>query len=133
MKYLKVAVISLAMAVAGCSMSGGGKGSDAGLSSSINSGKTPALHAGSLDSDAPDCNGEIVKFEQPLYPVSAAAQKKEGNVTVSFDVKRNGRPTNYYATGDEIFFQETWRAVRKSCWMPGTHREFNITFSLNYD
>ncbi|MJS61873.1 hypothetical protein DOC35_19520 [Salmonella enterica subsp. enterica] len=132
----KLAVIAAALALAGCTVgggvgigSGGGLGLGAGLSFPVGGSDTTATKP--LDSNAPDCNGEIIKPAAPMYPARAQALRKEADIIVKFDVKANGRPTNYTAEGDEQFYRETWSAVSRSCWMPGTHQEFKIMYRLN--
>ncbi|HGA8480920.1 TPA: energy transducer TonB [Salmonella enterica subsp. enterica serovar Virchow] len=81
------------------------------------------------ESGAPDCDGMTYE-KRPLYPVREHATRKSGNVNVSFDVKPNGRATNYRQTGDAAFFGEAWRAVSRSCWTPGQRRYYVYVWDI---
>jgi hypothetical protein len=84
----------------------------------------------STDSSQSDCRGEVYQV-LPNYPAQAAAQAFEGKVTVAFDVKSNGRATGYSAKGDKAFFDETWKAVARSCWTPGVKQHLDVIFTMN--
>lgn len=124
----RVLTFSMVVLLAGCSVGGGvgfgtgGVGLGAGMSFPI----------GQPSSDEPDCEG-VVAQQMPLYPARAHALGLEGKVTVSFDVKLNGRAVNYKATNvsDKMFEREAFHAVQMSCWEPGQHQSFTYYWNIN--
>ncbi|MWL75495.1 hypothetical protein GQM09_34525, partial [Escherichia coli] len=81
------------------------------------------------DNDAlADCQGDVYRVT-PRYPQQAAAQQFSGRVTVSFNVKLNGRAADYNAAGDKAFFEETKRAVLRSCWPEGVRQNLVVSYS----
>ena len=130
-------LIALSSLLTGCSVGvggfgigGGSNGVGVGAGLSFPIGGSASTKDNATDSQQPDCNGEVYQV-QPIYPAQAAAQEFEGKVAVKFDVKPNGRATNYSAKGDKAFFVETWKAVSRSCWSPGVSRDFEVEFTLH--
>ncbi len=130
-------LIALSSLLTGCSVGvggfgigGGSNGVGVGAGLSFPIGGSASTKDNATDSQQPDCNGEVYQV-QPIYPAQAAAQEFEGKVAVKFDVKPNGRATNYSAKGDKAFFAETWKAVSRSCWSPGVSRDFEVAFTLH--
>ncbi len=130
-------LIALSSLLTGCSVGvggfgigGGSNGVGVGAGLSFPIGGSASTKDNATDSQQPDCNGEVYQV-QPIYPAQAAAQEFEGKVAVKFDVKPNGRATNYSAKGDRAFFAETWKAVSRSCWSPGVSRDFEVEFTLH--
>jgi len=118
-----------------CSVGVGGVGIGGGNSGvGVGAGLTFPIGGASqdktADSSQSDCRGEVYQV-LPNYPAQAAAQEFEGKVTVVFDVNSNGRATEYSAKGDKAFFDETWKAVARSCWTPGVRQNLDVNFTLN--
>lgn len=101
---------------------GGSGGVGVGLSFPVGGSMSSAESAGQTD-----CDGDIYRV-QPRYPEQAAAQKYSGRVTVSFNVKLNGRAADYEAAGDKPFFEETKRAVMRSCWPAGVSQNLVASY-----
>ena len=125
-------VVCTAWLLAGCASGGsvgiGGFGGSSG-SSGVGVGLSFPVGGSSstLDNGQADCDGDVYRV-QPRYPEQAAAQKYSGRVTVSFNVKLNGRATDYEAAGDKPFFDETKRAVLRSCWPAGVHQNLVVSY-----
>lgn len=101
---------------------GGSGGVGVGLSFPVGGTTSTADNAGQAD-----CDGDVYRV-QPRYPEQAAAQKLSGRVTVSFNVKLNGRAADYTAAGDKPFFEETQRAVSRSCWPAGVRQDLVVSY-----
>ena len=118
--------------MAGCSSGGsvgiGGVGIGGG-SSGVGVGLSFPVGGSTVENDAQaDCEGDVYRIA-PRYPQQAAAQQFSGRVTVSFNVKLNGRATEYNAAGDSAFFEETKRAVLRSCWPAGVKQNLVVSYS----
>ncbi|MCV3305485.1 energy transducer TonB, partial [Leclercia adecarboxylata] len=99
----------------------GGSGVGVGLSFPVGGSTSVA------DNSQADCDGDVYRVE-PRYPEQAAAQNFSGRVTVSFNVKLNGRAADYEAAGDKPFFEETKRAVMRSCWPAGVRQNLVASY-----
>lgn len=125
-------VACMALLVGGCSSGGsvgiGGVGIGGG-SSGVGVGLSFPVGGSTADNDAlADCEGDVYRVT-PRYPQQAAAQQFSGRVTVSFNVKLNGRAADYNAAGDNAFFEETKRAVLRSCWPEGVRQNLVVSYS----
>jgi len=109
--------------IGGIGIGGGGGNSGVGVGLSFPVGGSSST----VDSGQVDCDGDVYRV-QPRYPEQAAAQKYSGRVTVSFNVKLNGRAADYEAAGDKPFFDETKRAVMRSCWPAGVHQNLVVSY-----
>ncbi len=109
--------------VGGIGIGGGGGSSGGGVGLSFPVGGSTST----VDNGQADCDGDVYRV-QPRYPEQAAAQNYSGRVTVSFNVKLNGRATDYEAAGDKPFFEETKRAVLRSCWPAGVHQNLVVSY-----
>ncbi len=107
--------------IGGVGIGGGSSGVGVGLSFPVG-GSTSAAESGQAD-----CDGDVYRV-QPRYPEQAAAQNYSGRVTVSFNVKLNGRAADYEAAGDKPFFDETKRAVMRSCWPAGVRQSWVVNY-----
>ncbi len=122
-------VVCAAWLLAGCASGGsvgigggsGGSGVGVGLSFPVGGSTSVA------DNSQADCDGDVYRVE-PRYPGQAAAQNYSGRVTVSFNVKLNGRAADYEAAGDKPFFEETKRAVMRSCWPAGVRQNLVASY-----
>ncbi|MCV2512181.1 energy transducer TonB, partial [Leclercia pneumoniae] len=100
-----------------------------GGSSGVGVGLSFPVGSSTADNDAlADCEGDVYRVT-PRYPQQAAAQQFSGRVTVSFNVKLNGRAADYNAAGDKAFFEETKRAVLRSCWPEGVRQNLVVSYS----
>lgn len=126
-------VVCTAWLLAGCASGGsvgvGGIGIGGGGSSGVGVGLSFPVggSTSTVDNGQADCDGDVYRV-QPRYPEQAAAQNYSGRVTVSFNVKLNGRATDYEAAGDKPFFEETKRAVLRSCWPAGVHQNLVVSY-----
>lgn len=111
------------MGIGGVGIGGGGGSSGVGVGLSFPVGGS----ASGADNGLADCDGDVYQV-QPRYPEQAAAQKYSGRVTVSFNVKLNGRAADYEAAGDKPFFEETKRAVMRSCWPAGVRQNLVASY-----
>ncbi len=109
--------------VGGVGIGGGGGSGGVGVGLSFPVGGTTST----TESGQTDCEGDVYRV-QPRYPEQAAAQNYSGRVTVSFNVKLNGRAAEYEAAGDKPFFEETKRAVMRSCWPAGVRQSWVINY-----
>lgn len=109
--------------IGGVGIGGGGGNSGVGVGLSFPVGGS----ASTADNAQADCDGDVYRV-QPRYPEQAAAQKYSGRVTVSFNVKLNGRAADYQAAGDKPFFEETKRAVMRSCWPAGVSQNLVASY-----
>lgn len=107
--------------IGGVGIGGGSSGVGVGLSFPVGGSSSTA------DSGQADCEGDVYRV-QPRYPEQAAAQNYSGRVTVSFNVKLNGRAADYEAAGDKPFFEETKRAVMRSCWPAGVSQSWVVNY-----
>lgn len=107
--------------IGGVGIGGGSSGVGVGLSFPVG-GNTSTAESGQAD-----CDGDVY-LVQPRYPEQAAAQNYSGRVTVSFNVKLNGRAADYEAAGDKPFFDETKRAVMRSCWPAGVRQSWVVNY-----
>ena len=127
-------VVCAAWLLAGCASGGsvglggggigggsGGSGVGVGLSFPVGGSTSVA------DNSQADCDGDVYRVE-PRYPEQAAAQNYSGRVTVSFNVKLNGRAADYEAAGDKPFFEETKRAAMRSCWPAGVRQNLVASY-----
>lgn len=109
--------------IGGIGIGGGGGSSGVGVGLSFPVGGSTAIN-----DSLPDCDGDLYRIT-PRYPQQAAAQQYSGRVTVSFNVRLNGRAADYEAAGDKAFFEETKRAVMRSCWPAGVRQNLLVSFS----
>ena len=116
----------------GCSAGGGigiGGVGIGGGSSGVGVGMSFPVGGSTAETDTQgDCEGDVYRIT-PRYPQQAAAQQFSGRVTVSFNVKLNGRAAEYNAAGDSAFFEETKRAVLRSCWPAGVNQNLVVSYS----
>lgn len=68
------------------------------------------------------CNGQVF-YERPDYSAAARANKREGDVTATFDVDDKGKARNIVLTGTPEFYRETQSAIARSCWQAGRQQE----------
>lgn len=111
--------------IGGVGIGGGGGGGSGGVGVGLSfpvGGSTSTA-----DNGLADCEGDVYRV-QPRYPEQAAAQNYSGRVTASFNVKLNGRAADYEAAGDKPFFDETKRAVMRSCWPAGVRQSWVVNY-----
>ncbi|ALL38217.1 MULTISPECIES: energy transducer TonB [Serratia] len=79
------------------------------------------------------CDGQVF-YERPYYSASAKAEKREGEVSATFDVDDKGKARNIVLTGTPEFYRDTKSAIARSCWIPGSVNETALfTFKLSGD
>ena len=109
--------------IGGVGIGGGGGSGGVGVGLSFPVGGSTST----ADNGLADCEGDVYRV-QPRYPEQAAAQNYSGRVTASFNVKLNGRAADYEAAGDKPFFDETKRAVMRSCWPAGVRQSWVVNY-----
>ncbi|MEL5444447.1 energy transducer TonB [Serratia ureilytica] len=79
------------------------------------------------------CDGQVF-YERPHYSASAKADKREGEVSATFDVDDKGKARNIVLKGTPEFYRDTKSAIARSCWIPGrVHETALFTFKLSGD